>query len=841
MHANGAPIYLIGTFKDQVPDDKQHKKINEYLCTSLKLNAIAPTLAKNTKNNLVFWPIDNSKGVNGDPVIQQLRVEIMDTVSKMSHIKMMVPLVWTRIYDRLIETKNRNMSINDVIDISNKYGIVDEQQVTAMLALFHQLGMLLHFNKTNELRDLVILEPQWIVDALTMVIRDFELHPYNDDLNGNLLMDHADDFMKLKNESITSVQLLHRLWKKEDNNSDIDYTRRKFLVSIMEQMTLSSPWRFGEDFTSLTENGNDDSDNFMPLLPPPTQYLIPSNLRLFRGKDIELELKEKIEGRITLPKFEKITEPITPNCFVVDFSQSFLPIGFFDRLICLLVAYSSACFQDSRTPIVANGIALMSFGMNDFRIDEDLHHSRIIVIAGEGCDHLLVLRTIESMIGKLKDEIMGTLLKYHVFAIVWQKEGKKCSLIDIDKAREAVNKKMQSIRDINEDIIKISEFDKLWVISSAESEAAEHIRQVTQTMAVGKSNHIFIIHSESDESNMIVKKLGNDILPYGVKSQYDMSSIDIIKKDIDSSMCVVVLLVDKIFQNIKVEESLMYIYSLLKNKKRMPIILLQEGRDTSSTRSVGTTHPIIATAKKGEVREILENIDEPIVVRHRSHERVMFFNEFCTKIHKSCVSIVKNIEIDDNSSSLISYLCFWSHYKTEAGITARLLHEKIEIRCRARQDENPSLLSSVKTFIDSDDLKDLRLLLEHVKKSRFLVAILTKKYLTRPWCLAELHAAITYNVPIIPLNVIGGGYDFTEARLFLEKLTPETFDIANRGPNSTDTTASSILISLGIDISQFGKQLSNILPNVIASSFNPLGGGRVMEAEIDTIIDRFIN
>ena len=33
MHAGGAPIFLIGTFKDIVSDPKQHKKINEIICT----------------------------------------------------------------------------------------------------------------------------------------------------------------------------------------------------------------------------------------------------------------------------------------------------------------------------------------------------------------------------------------------------------------------------------------------------------------------------------------------------------------------------------------------------------------------------------------------------------------------------------------------------------------------------------------------------------------------------------------------------------------------------------------------------------------------------------------
>ena len=78
-----------------------------------------------------------------------------------------------------------------------------------------------------------------------------------------------------------------------------------------------------------------------------------------------------IDKRIKTPQFDdEIANPMTPNCFIVYFSQSFLPIGFFDRLICLLVAFSSACFRDSRIPIVANGSVLMSFGEDDFQIDE---------------------------------------------------------------------------------------------------------------------------------------------------------------------------------------------------------------------------------------------------------------------------------------------------------------------------------------------------------------------------------------------------------------------------------------------------------------------------------------
>ena len=47
------------------------------------------------------------------------------------------------------------------------------------------------------------------------------------------------------------------------------------------------------------------------------------------------------------------------------------------------------------------------------------------------------------------------------------------------------------------------------------------------------------------------------------------------------------------------------------------------------------------------------------------------------------------------------------------------------------------LLPELKTFIDSDDLYDLRSLLEDVKQSGVLVLLQSSGVLTRPWCLLE--------------------------------------------------------------------------------------------------------
>jgi hypothetical protein len=87
------------------------------------------------------------------------------------------------------------------------------------------------------------------------------------------------------------------------------------------------------------------------------------------------------------------------------------------------------------------------------------------------------------------------------------------------------------------------------------------------------------------------------------------------------------------------------------------------------------------------------------------------------------------------------YCCFLSHYKREAATEARLLQLELE-----------KVLGGP-VFIDSDDLKDLRLLTHHVRNSDVLVLLLTENFLTRPWCLIEIWTAINEGIPIVALNV----------------------------------------------------------------------------------------
>ena len=135
------------------------------------------------------------------------------------------------------------------------------------------------------------------------------------------------------------------------------------------------------------------------------------------------------------------------------------------------------------------------------------------------------------------------------------------------------------------------------------------------------------------------------------------------------------------------------------------------------------------------------------------------------------------------------------------------------------------------TVFFADNLNDLRLLLEHVKDTDVLVLLQTKGVLTRPWVILELYTAITNDVPIVALNVQNASpYDYGNAMEFLLHFDEE-IDIANPG-------AAELLIENGVDPEDVAYLLSDALPNIISTDFNPNGSSRQIRASLEDLADQ---
>ena len=146
---------------------------------------------------------------------------------------------------------------------------------------------------------------------------------------------------------------------------------------------------------------------------------------------------------------------------------------------------------------------------------------------------------------------------------------------------------------------------------------------------------------------------------------------------------------------------------------------------------------------------------------------------------------------------------FLSHFKHECGTEARL----VQLQLKPILQRAPICTSTSDVFLDSDDLSDLRNLLNHVKETQVLVLLQSKGVLTRPWVIIELFTAITSGVPIVALNVQNANrYDYAAASEFLLNFDAD-IEVANPG-------AAQLLIDMGIDPVDVAYRLSDCLPNI---------------------------
>ena len=104
-------------------------------------------------------------------------------------------------------------------------GLTLEQEVTAMLHFFHSLNAVLWWGDVPDLKDLVVLDPQWMIDAAVCFIRDFELHDHSSgwekmrDLDQRAMREEPVAWKDLRKGGILHKCVLDILWQKDDFQS----------------------------------------------------------------------------------------------------------------------------------------------------------------------------------------------------------------------------------------------------------------------------------------------------------------------------------------------------------------------------------------------------------------------------------------------------------------------------------------------------------------------------------------------------------------------------------------------------------------------------------------------
>ena len=167
------------------------------------------------------------------------------------------------------------------------------------------------------------------------------------------------------------------------------------------------------------------------------------------------------------------------------------------------------------------------------------------------------------------------------------------------------------------------------------------------------------------------------------------------------------------------------------------------------------------------------------------------------------------------------YFAFVSHMKAEAAMEARFLQIELEA---LKEDEL--------VFLDSDDLRDLTKLIDHVQKSRCLILVLTRKVLTRPYCILEVLTAIEARIPIVCVTVAGkpnDTYDFEEMSKMMLWMDSE---LEQWNPGAAD-----VLRDHGYDdLTEVAYRLSTTVPNTIAVGLNTGASRNMLRATIEDVV-----
>ena len=182
--------------------------------------------------------VDNTKSgsENECPEVVRLREKLRSVAQSLPQAREAIPLKWLR-FEHILRVLRENhykwMPINEARQIAtDNCGIYDEEQFKTMLNFMHDQKILIHFNKTPELNNTVILDPQWLINIFKEVITVKRYEPTEGIVEEFLL--------KLQETGILDERLLDHKWKSVIDMYSKDTCKR--LIAIMERFSLLCPW-----------------------------------------------------------------------------------------------------------------------------------------------------------------------------------------------------------------------------------------------------------------------------------------------------------------------------------------------------------------------------------------------------------------------------------------------------------------------------------------------------------------------------------------------------------------------------------------------------------------------
>ena len=257
-----------------------------------------------------YFIVDNTKSGSDDECknVQKLRKELLALAEKLLQ-RQTIPINWLRLEEALIdkcksEEPVQFITLGEAREIArDKCEMVDEKELDTAINFMHDQRILIHFDETPKLKDMVILDPEWLIHLFREVIT---VKTYDSSKSKGQVKELWE---KLEREGVLDEKLLPVVWKPYN---DI----KENLIEIMEKFNL---------LCLLPSDGKEK------------QYLVPSMLMSPPNDDAN----KLLSASFISPLFLRFKSP-----FGKEYVQ--VPLGLFQRL---LIKFIKWCMQEDFTPL----------------------------------------------------------------------------------------------------------------------------------------------------------------------------------------------------------------------------------------------------------------------------------------------------------------------------------------------------------------------------------------------------------------------------------------------------------------------------------------------------------
>ena len=342
------PAFLVCTHADEPDGGGNPKELSRKLFGCLKRKPYGAHLFD------VFFVDNTSLSVHKSecPEVLRLREEVLAVAKELPHIHEEIPIKWLRFEKALQAAKEKGqtwISLRTAKDIASEFCNIDDgKELETMMNYLHDLRCLIHFDDPPELNELVVLDPQWLIDVFKKVIT---VKPYNSGEKKFLKL-----WCKLEKEGILDEKLLAHAWGPLFNSKETSES----LLGIMEKFSLLCPW------PSDASSSN--------------SYLVPSMLKSHPPKEIiELVASAKI-----------------PSLFI-KFENGQVPPGLFARLVVQFFQWGKGKLWRPENPQLFHNFARFFTTEDDYTVILLCHTSSIEVVVHNGNLNLELVDDLSKM------------------------------------------------------------------------------------------------------------------------------------------------------------------------------------------------------------------------------------------------------------------------------------------------------------------------------------------------------------------------------------------------------------------------------------------------------------